>query len=101
MSPRRPRCYLYRAQGTFLPATLAPSYTPLYSWASPYVYKRGCPGPHEKKEEKRRRRGEKGGGQRDEHTNIRAFVHMATVQGPPRVRNTDSHSREKFGGVRL
>jgi hypothetical protein len=46
-SPRRPRYYLYRAQGTSLPATLAPSYIPLYSWASPYVYKRGCPGPHE------------------------------------------------------
>jgi hypothetical protein len=30
-SPRRPHCYLYRAQGTSLPATLAPSYTPLYS----------------------------------------------------------------------
>jgi hypothetical protein len=44
--PRRPRCYLYRAQGTSLPATLALSYTPLYNWASPYVYKRGCPGPH-------------------------------------------------------
>jgi hypothetical protein len=54
--PRRPRCYLYRAQGTSLPDTLAPSYTPLYSWASPYVYKRGCPGPHE------------GGDERDEHT---------------------------------
>jgi hypothetical protein len=52
-TPRRPRCYLYRAQGTSLPATLAPSYTPLYSWASPYVYKRGCLGPHEGKEDKR------------------------------------------------
>ena len=27
--PRRPRYYLYRAQGTSLPATLAPSYTPI------------------------------------------------------------------------
>jgi hypothetical protein len=62
--PRRPRYYLYRAQGTFLPTTLAPSYTPLYSWASPYVYKRGCPGPH---------RGEKEGKneQTYEHTNTR------------------------------
>jgi hypothetical protein len=58
-SPQRPRCYLYRAQGTSLPATLAPSYTPLYSWASPYVYKRGCPGPH---------KGGKGEGREDEHT---------------------------------
>jgi hypothetical protein len=40
-SPRRPRYYLYRAQGTSLPAMLAPSYIPLYSWASPYVYKKG------------------------------------------------------------
>jgi hypothetical protein len=56
--PRRPRCYLYRAQGTSLPATLAPSYTLLYSWASPYVYKRGCPGPHERggKGEKKNKR---------------------------------------------
>jgi hypothetical protein len=27
--PRRPRYYLYRAQGTSLPAMLAPSYTPI------------------------------------------------------------------------
>jgi hypothetical protein len=27
--PRRPHYYLYRAQGTSLPATLAPSYTPI------------------------------------------------------------------------
>jgi hypothetical protein len=27
--PRRPRYYLYRAQGASLPATLAPSYTPI------------------------------------------------------------------------
>ena len=61
-SPRQPRYYLYRAQGTSLPATLAPSYTPLYSWASPYVYKSGCPGPQ----------GESGGkGRTYEHTNTR------------------------------
>jgi hypothetical protein len=64
MSPRRPHCYLYRAQGTSLPATLAPSYTPLYSWTSPYVYKRGCPGPHE------------GGNERgSERTKGRAYQH--------------------------
>jgi hypothetical protein len=27
--PRRPHYYLYRAQGTSLPATLAPGYTPI------------------------------------------------------------------------
>jgi hypothetical protein len=72
-SPQRPRCYLYRAQGTFLPATLAPSYTPLYSWASPYVYKRGCPGPHRKgRGEKRKGRGGRGTSiQTYEHTNAR------------------------------
>jgi hypothetical protein len=63
--PRRPRCYLYKAQGTSLPATLAPSYTPLYSWASPYVYKRGCPGPHEGGEKEKGGAGGKGG---EEHT---------------------------------
>jgi hypothetical protein len=69
-APRRPRCYLYRAQGTSLPAMLAPSYTPFYSWASPYVYKRGCPGPHEE-----------GGGERGEktkkHTSIRTHGRTA------------------------
>ena len=63
--PRRPRYYLYRAQGTSLPATLAPSYTPLYSWASPCIYKRGCPGPHEGGDKKR---GERTKGQAYEHT---------------------------------
>jgi hypothetical protein len=55
---RRARLYLYRAQGApptatlahraqgaSPPATLAHSYTPLYSWASPCIYKGGCPGP--------------------------------------------------------
>jgi hypothetical protein len=41
---RRQLCF-YRAQGTSLTATLARSYTPLYSWASPCIYKRGCPRP--------------------------------------------------------
>jgi hypothetical protein len=70
--PQRPRCYLYRAQGTSLPVTLAPSYTPLYSWASPYVYKRGCPGP--------RRGGERG----DRGTSIRTYERTAgeDEQGP-------------------
>jgi hypothetical protein len=71
-APRRPRCYLYRAQGTSLPATLAPSCTPLYSWASPYVYKRGCPGPHEEEAERGRTR---------EHTNtenIRTYEDTCT-----------------------
>jgi hypothetical protein len=65
-SPQRPRCYLYRAQDTSLPATLAPSYTPLYNWASPYVYKRGCPGPHRGEEEKKKK---------DEGTSIRTYEH--------------------------
>ena len=68
--PRRPRCQLYRAQGTSLPATIAPSYTPLYSWLSPYVYKRGCPGPREREEEERGKRG----------TNIRAYEYTHTRQ---------------------
>jgi hypothetical protein len=72
--PRRPRCYLYRAQGTSLPATLAPSYTPLYRWASPYVYKRGCPGPHGAEEE------EKGG------TSIRTYEHTYARQRDGRRR---------------
>jgi hypothetical protein len=38
---------------------LAPSYTPLYNWASPYVYKRGCPGPHRKRGEGGRAYGQK------------------------------------------
>jgi hypothetical protein len=55
--PRRQMCF-YRAQGTSptttlarVPqgasptTTLARSYTPLYNWASPCIYKRGCPGP--------------------------------------------------------
>jgi hypothetical protein len=41
---RRQLCF-YRAQGTSPTATLAHNYTPLYSWASPCIYKRGCPGP--------------------------------------------------------
>jgi hypothetical protein len=78
--PRRPRCYLYRAQGTSLPATLAPSYTPLYSWASPYVYKRGCPGPCGRRE---RKEGEK-------RTNIRAYEHTNARQG----RRVDARQRD-------
>jgi hypothetical protein len=56
--PRRQLCF-YRAQGTSPTATLAHvqgsrhfpashvahSYTPLYNWTSPCIYKRGCPGP--------------------------------------------------------
>jgi hypothetical protein len=56
--PHRQLCF-YRAQGTSPMATLARAqgsrrfpashvstyYTPLYSWASPCIYKRGCPGP--------------------------------------------------------
>jgi hypothetical protein len=42
--PRRQLCF-YRAQGTSPPATIAHSYTPLYSWTSPCIYKGGCPGP--------------------------------------------------------
>jgi hypothetical protein len=38
--PHRQLCF-YRAQGASPPATLAHSYTPLYSWASPCIYKKG------------------------------------------------------------
>jgi hypothetical protein len=77
-APRRPRCYLYRTQGTSLPATLAPSYTPLYSWASPYVYKRGCPGPQGG------RGGEERGEKTNKHTSTRAYECTAgeDEQGP-------------------
>jgi hypothetical protein len=84
MSPRRPRCYLYRAQGTSLPATLAPSYTPLYSWASPYVYKRGCPGPHGGKREK------KEGKETNKYTSIRAHEHTNARQ----ERQVDARQRD-------
>jgi hypothetical protein len=69
----------YRAQGTSLPATLAPGYTPLYSWASSYVYKRGCPGPYG---------GERGDGRderEDSGTSIRTYIRKGTgedEQGP-------------------
>jgi hypothetical protein len=76
-SPRWPRCYLYRAQGTSLPATLAPSYTPLYSWASPYVYKRGCPGPQKRGQEGEGRKGERG----DEGTSTRTYEAYVLAAG--------------------
>jgi hypothetical protein len=78
--PRRPRCYLYRAQGTFLPATLAPSYTPLYSWASPYVYKRGCPGPRE-------------GRGRNKHTSIRTYGRTAGEMSRRTTKGREKTSR--------
>jgi hypothetical protein len=73
--PRRPRYHLYRAQGTSLPATLAPSYTPLYNWTSPCVYKRGCPGPHG---EKRGKTGGQGGEREGQTCNVR--THERTTQ---------------------
>jgi hypothetical protein len=79
-SSQQPRCYLYRAQGTSLLATLATSYTPLYSWASPYVYKRGCRGPHGRKGEKRgeeKREGRKGK-KKERGTEGRAYEHTYT-----------------------
>jgi hypothetical protein len=78
-APRRPRCYLYRAQGTSLPATLAPSYTPLYSWASPYVYKRGVQGPTGGRGKRWERR-----------TNIRAHEHTNAWQ----ERRVDTRQRD-------
>jgi hypothetical protein len=88
--PRRPRCYLYRAQGTSLPATLAPSYTPLYSWASPYVYKRGCPGPREKE---KREEGKK----RNKRTSIRTHKRTAGETS----RRTTKGQEKASGGLTL
>jgi hypothetical protein len=58
---RRPRYYLYRAQGTSLPTTLAHSYTPIVQLGISLYLSKGCPGPSYGGRGKRKRetRGEK------------------------------------------
>jgi hypothetical protein len=84
---RRPRRYIYRAQGAPPTTTLlsvqgsghfsashVSSIPPLYSWASPCVYKRGCPGPHEG-------RGREKGGREEKRCNVRTHGHTTQTSG--------------------